>query len=158
MTDGCRTRRVRGGAPRLPGPASALLLHALLLLGAAVAGAGCASGSGGATGSAFREHLAAGREEAAAEAFEADSALHDDAEALFRAGLLYADPDAPVYRPGRAGELLRRLLERHPDSGHGPAARALLGLLGRADSLSRQIERLKAVDLGRPAADSTPPR
>lgn len=112
--------------------------------------AGCASSAG-----PFREHYEAGRLEAAAEAFEADSSLHDDAGALFRAGLLYGTPGSPVYDPAQAVERLRRLLELHPEDDRSREARSVLRLLTRADSLARQLERLKAVDLERPPADTT---
>lgn len=121
---------------------------ALLVLAAALGWAGCA------TGGAFREQVEAGRLEAAASTFEADSSLHRDEEALFRAGLLYADPGSPVHDPSAARRLLGRLLELHPDTGHRLAAGAVLGLLARRDSLARQLERLKAVDLDRPEPDT----
>ena len=120
----------------------------LVLLGGVWAG--CASSAG-----PFREHYEAGRLEAAAEAFEADSSLHDDAGALFRAGMLYGTPGSPVYDPSRAVERLGRLLELHPEHDRAREARTVLRLLTRADSLARQLERLKAVDLGGQPPDTT---
>ena len=138
-----------------PGRESAALgsrtaLGTVLMTVLCLAWAGCAS-----SGGPFREHYAAGRLEAAAEAFEADSSLHDEAGALYRAGLLYGTPGSPVYDPARAAEQLGRLLELHPEADRARGARTVLRLLTRADSLARQLERLKAVDLGGQPPDTT---
>lgn len=124
---------------------------AVLVAGALVA---CSS-------SPFHRHYEAGRYRQAVEAFRADSSLHDDEEALYRAGLLYASPDSPHYDPARAVETLQRLLERHPDARRRHEAGHLLALLaevrnlgGRVAELRDQLEKLKAVDLEEAPSDS----
>lgn len=140
----------RGHAPPAQRP-TALLAGAALL---AVALAGCST-------SPFHAHFEAGRHQEAVEAFRADSSLHDDEEALYRAGLLYASPDSPHYDPARAIDTLERLLELHPDTDRRPEVAHLLALLaevrslgGRVAELRDQIDKLKAVDLEESPADS----
>jgi tetratricopeptide (TPR) repeat protein len=108
---------------------------------------------------AFHRQFEAGDYHAAMETFRADSSLHDDEEALYRRGLLYALPSSPYYDPGRAREAYQELLERHPDTQHRLEADHLLGLLeeiqglgNRVSQLRTRLEQLKAVDL-----DETPP-
>lgn len=97
-------------------------------------------------------------------AFEADTALHSDERALYRVGLIYARPGGPAFRPDRARQRLGRLLELHPRSEYAPSARVVLDLIGRIDSLGRdlaalqeQLDRLKAVDLKPPPPPPPPP-
>lgn len=143
-----------------PRPGADLRKLAGLGAGAAVllAGtiAGCSSSSG-----PFHGHFEAGRYRQAMEVFRADSSLHDDEDALYRAGLLYASPDSPRYDPARATETLERLLDLHPGTDHRHEARHLLALLaevrslgGRVAELRDQLEKLKAVDLEEAPADS----
>lgn len=127
----------------------AAVLAAVLALGA------CATSGGSDGPSAFQRHYEAGRDSAAAAHFASDSALHRDADALFRAGLLFADPASPVYRPSAARIQFERLLELDPTLERERAARIYLELLERTDSLARQLEGLKEVDLDRPPADTT---
>lgn len=131
----------------LTGRAAALLT--VLAVGA------CSSSRGGTSQTDFERHLEAGRDSAAAEAFVADSTLHDDSDALFRAGLLFGDPASPAYDPAAARSQFRRLLEAEPSAKWERAARAYLRLYQRVDSLARQLEGLKGVDLDRPPADTT---
>lgn len=136
-----------------PGGLSAALAAAVL---AAVAA--CAS-------SGFHRHFEEERYERAVEVFEADSSLHDDAKALYRAGLLYGAPDAEAYDPARAVAALERLLRLHPGTDRRPEAERLLALLARIDSLDRevgelteQLRQLKAVDLEGTPSDTGGPR
>lgn len=130
-----------------------------LAAGAFAAGiAACAS-----TG--FHSHLEEQRYERAIQAFEADSALHDREDALYRAGLLYASPGTGTWDPARAVAALDRLLRLHADTDHRPAAERILALLDRLDSLDRtvaeldeQLRGLKAVDLEEPPSDTAGPK
>ncbi len=126
-----------------------VVLAAVLVLGA------CATSGGGDGPSAFQRHYEAGRDSAAAALFASDSALHRDAGVLFRAGLLFADPASPVYRPSAARTQFERLLALDPTPERERAARIYLELLERTDRLARQLEGLKEVDLDRPSADTT---
>lgn len=122
-----------------------------------LAAAGCASLGILPRTTEFDRHFEAGRFRAAVETFEADSALQRREDPLFRVALLYADPHEPFHDPERAGDLLRRLLELHPDTEHGPEARSLVALLDRLEKadartarLEEQLQRLKKVHLGQP--------
>lgn len=125
------------------------VLAAVLVVGA------CATSGSSDGPSDFQRHYEAGRDSAAAAHFASDSALHRDADAVFRAGLLFADPASPVYRPSAARTQFRRLLELEPILERERAARIYLELLARTDSLTRQLEGLKEVDLDQPSADTT---
>jgi TolA-binding protein len=75
-----------------------------------------------------------------------------------------AEPDAPhamlhlaviklvatgsLHDQAGAQNLLRRLVDRFPDSPERPTAEALLSLGNQADGLRRQLEELKRIDLG----------
>ncbi len=90
-------------------------------------------------------------------AFDADSSLHADEQALFRTGLIRAMPGRPTFSPARARTHLQQLLELHPESSHKGAAEVILELVGELDesaaalaALGEQLERLKAVDLKAP--------
>lgn len=164
---GDRAREGGEGGRRLPSSGAERLLprprDLAVLLGVAAL-LGCAGGLVGNRG-AFERHFEAGRYQAAIDTFEADSFLQRRETPLFRAGLIYADPRDPVYDPGRARELLTRLLELHPETAHRHEARALLALVERAREaddraarLQEQLRRLKKVHLGRPSDTSSVPR
>lgn len=80
-----------------------------------------------------------------------------DAEGrAWRATLERARPGGEDFDPEAAGEALRSLLERYPESRYRPEAVTLLALLELAERnrtalavLRRQLEQLKAVDLSR---------
>lgn len=142
------------GEPPGLGAGAAALLGAGAL---AAAVAACATSS-------FHRHVEAERYEAALEAFEADSSLHQEEDALYRAGVLYATPGSPGYDPARGLETLERLLRIHPATPHRREADRLLALLAEVDSLHRrvtelrdQLQQLKAVDLEASPADSAAP-
>src|SRR5690625_5422464 len=62
--------------------------------------------------SRFDQHFEAGEYTAASRIFEQESALREDEDALFRAGLIYALPTSPVYDPARARALFDELIDR----------------------------------------------
>jgi hypothetical protein len=74
---------------------------AMLLASTAVLLGAC----GGARRSGFDDHLRAGRYTEAAAAFERDSALHDDPDALRRIADVHAVPRSPQWDPDRAARL-----------------------------------------------------
>lgn len=135
--------------PRLPGPLRTLAAAAL-----SVALAACAA-------SPFHRHFEAQRYHRAMDVFRADSSLHDDEEALYRVGLLYASPESPYFDPGRAQETFDRLLSRHPDGGRSREVRHIVALLeevqnlgSRVSALRDQLQKLKAVDLEESPSDT----
>lgn len=132
-------------------------IRSLAALAAAAVAVGCASTGGASSGeapSSFDRHYREGRDSAAAVAFASDSSLHEDADALFRAGFLFADPASPVYDPDAALTQFRRLMDVDAAPEQERAARAYLRIFRKADSLARQLEALKEVDLERPRADT----
>lgn len=126
----------------------AALARAALTGWTLLAAAGCASTE---LSSAFED----GRYDLAVKAYEAEPARYDDDRALFMAGVSYAVSPSDTRDTDRAEELLRRLLERYPDTPHGGEARRTLLLLERERAvdaqladLSRILEELKSVDVG----------
>jgi hypothetical protein len=91
----------------------------------ALAAAGCAS-------STLDRHFRAGEFSEVARAFEADSSLHAKPGALYRAGLVYALPESPVYDPDRALEVFDRLQTRHPEHSQREHVAQLIQLLRHA--------------------------
>jgi hypothetical protein len=101
----------------------------------ALAVAGCA-------GNRFDRHFAAGNFQEVARLFEADSSLHADPAALYRAGLAYALPESPVYDPDRALEVFDLLQARHPKHPQREHVAQLQQLLRLADlQQERQLSR-----------------
>jgi 5'-deoxynucleotidase YfbR-like HD superfamily hydrolase len=91
----------------------------------------------------------AGRYEEAAGVFRADTALHDQERALFRAALMHAMPESPVYDPSEARAELDRLLALYPETGFRTEATHLSGLL-RGIERQRQLadeERSRVAEL-----------
>lgn len=97
------------------------MMRRLLLLGL-LSSIGCATSS-------FDRHLAAGRWDEAAQSFRADSSLHNDPRALYRAALVFATPERDTFDPAAARELFNRLVTRHPRSQYAEPARHYIGLL-----------------------------
>lgn len=114
----------------------------LLLAAAALALSGCVGSLFGGGGS-FGSHFQSGRYEQAIAAFERDSSLHRRESALYRVGLLRADRGEPYYDPARSRELLRRLLELHPETRHRWAAESVLALLRGVGTLEARLARLE---------------
>lgn len=131
----------------------------VLALSAAVTLTGaCASGGGQAAApSLFDVHYDVGAwAEAAAvfESSESDADARADDWTLYRAGLIYAHPDADVFDPERAQQVLGSLVEWYPESRYAPSASAVRGLvaaLGRSsravEALREQLDQMKKVDL-----------
>jgi len=71
----------------------------------------------------------AGMYERAAEVYRSDSTLHRSERALYRAGMMHALPESPVYDPGLAREEFDRLLLLHPGTGHRARVEHLRALL-----------------------------
>jgi hypothetical protein len=114
--------------------ARALIVAGLLALPLA---GGCASGS------ALDRPFAAGELAEVARIFEADSSLHLQEGALFRASLAYALPESGAYHPERALKNLDRLLTLFPGTTHRPHALQLRQLLHEV----REAERRQSAEV-----------
>lgn len=96
--------------------------------------------------------------------YDASPELQSDGGATFLAGIAAALPGHPAHDRARARRLFERLLAEHPSTGHRPAVELVLGLLtSDVDQrrtiarLSRELEQLKAIDLGvEPSPDPEP--
>lgn len=142
-----------------------LAATAVAAVAAACAGAGR---SPPASGVRFADAWAAGQLREAIEVFEADPDLARDPTVAFRAGLAYAHPANPARDPRRARELLRFVAESDPAGALSRDAESVMALLDaereqrlRSESLRRELDALKAIDLdggARPATDSTEAR
>lgn len=88
----------------------------------------------------FDRFFEEGRFEAAARAFDADSALHEQERALYRAGLVHGLPESPAYEPARAQRELERLLTLYPRTEYREEATRLLSLLLEVARLERTME------------------
>lgn len=99
--------------------------------------AGCAT-------SLFDQHFEQARYAAAAAAFEQDSSLHQDEEALFRAGLVRAFPSSPAFDPALALAHFSRLEELFPDSPHRIEALRLVALLEDRSRIQSELEMYRA--------------
>lgn len=110
----------------------------------------------------FDERLLAGDYESVLGIYAADTTLHGDERATYRAALAAAATGHPAHDPDRAAQLLGRLLERHPDTEHRFEAEVYLDILARERELratvrrlDRELQQLKAIDLGE-APDDQP--
>ena len=115
---------------------------AFALVAAVSLGAGCAPSS-------FHGHVSAGRWQAAAAAFAADTALTRDADAVFAGALLYGTPRRETWDPRRALELLELFTERFPGDPRRADALDRIALLRAVIDLDTELRALKAIDLGR---------
>jgi len=102
----------------------------------AVTAVGCSS--------AFDRSFNAGRYDEAIRVFAADSALHSQPDALYRAALAYATPDHRAYNPARARDLLASLLQRFPGNSNHREAVALFNLLESSERLERDGVRIES--------------
>lgn len=95
--------------------------------------AGCAA-------SLFDQHFEQGRYEAAAAAFQQDSALHRDERSLFRAGLVHAFPSSAAFDPSLALYYFARLDALFPDNPYRVQANRIGALLEDRARLEEQLE------------------
>lgn len=91
--------------------------------------------------------------------YAADTALHYDESATYRAALAAAVSGHPAHDTARATRLLHRLLERHPDTERRFEVEVYLDVLAREREqaatirrLDSELQQLKAIDLGRAPA------
>lgn len=103
----------------------------------------------------MEERLLAEDWEGVVAAYAADSALHADEEATYRAALASAMSGHAAHDPRRAERLFRRLLEEHPHTSYRLEVALFLDLLSRQQELratvgrlDRELQQLKAIDLG----------
>lgn len=112
-----------------------------------------ALGSAACASSQFDRYFDDRRYTEAAQEFEGDPALYDNDKSLYRAGVMHALPDSPVYQPNVARNLFARLLDAFPGSSHAVEARSMLSLLdemnridegaaNRQHELERQVTEL----------------
>lgn len=111
--------------------------HQIALL--ALVAAGCAP-------SLFQRHLDAHRWTEAAEAFAADPRLAQNSQALYRAAVLHATPETPVYHPARARRLLEALIEHHPRGADREAALRLLPLIAALERTEALEQRRRTLE------------
>ncbi len=116
-----------------------------------------------ASGGSMEDRLLSGDYAGALALFAADSSLHTDEDALYRAGLAAAMSGHPGHDPRRATRLFRQLLELHPDTEHRLSAELHLEMIARErdlrtinDRLERELRQLKAIDLGQEPEESDP--
>ncbi len=67
-----------------------------------------------------------------------------EAHALYRLALIYSRPDSPLRDDDAAAELLRRVLQDHPDSRYVPQATLILDLQRQASQLREMSDELAA--------------
>lgn len=108
----------------------------------------------------FDERMLAGDYESVLAIYAVDTTLHTNERATYLAALAAARAGHPGHDPDRATELFGRLLERHPDTEHRFEAEVYLDVLARerelratVQRLDRELQQLKAIDLGQAPAD-----
>lgn len=106
------------------------------------------------TGS-MEERLLAGDYAGVVAAYWADSTLHDDETAMFRAGLASAMPGHRAHDRRRAIALFTDLIGLYPGSEFRPSVALYLRLMEQENDLratidrqDRELKQLKAIDLG----------
>lgn len=109
------------------------------------------------------ERMAAGDYEGVLAAYAADSTLRHDEGATWRAGLAAATSGHPGHDLRAAQRLFERLLEEHPDTARRPEAELLIEMIARERELrtaigrlDRELNQLKAIDLGQQPAGEEP--
>lgn len=88
----------------------------------------------------FDRYFEEGRFDEAARAFDADSALHEQERALYRAALIHGLPESPAYDPARSRRELERLLTLHPRTEFREEATRMLALLLEVERLQWAVE------------------
>ena len=123
--------------------------------GAPAAGTAETDDAAPAPASSFDERLLAGDYESALAIYAADTTLHADEDATYRAALAAAMSGHPAHDPDRATRLLNRVLESHPDTERRFEIEVYLDVLAREQAgsatirrLDRELQQLKAIDLG----------
>jgi hypothetical protein len=103
----------------------------------------------------MRELYEAGDYAGTVRAFLADTTLANQDLAVFRAAMASAMPGHSAHQPVRALALFNRLVAEFPDSDYLTEARLLSDLLveaeelrGQNDRLMKELEQMKAIDLG----------
>lgn len=111
-------------------------------------------------GVSFDERLLAGDYEGMLAIYAADSTLHSDEHATYAAALAAARSGHSAHDPARAAQLFDRVLEHHPDTSRRFEIEVYLDLLTRERDLrasvrrlDRELQQLKAIDLGQVPAD-----
>jgi hypothetical protein len=96
-------------------------------------------------------------------AYWADSTLHADQDAIFRAGVASAMPGHRAHDRRRAVALFTRLVDLYPGSDRRPIVALYLRLLEQENDLratidrqDRELKQLKAIDLGVQPPDEQP--
>ena len=107
--------------------------------------------------------MRAGDYEGVLAAYAADSTLHTNEDATYRAGVAAAMSGHPGHDPSRAAALFERLLREHPDTSRRLEIELYLDLLAREQDLratvgrlDRELKQLKAIDLGKAPEDGKP--
>jgi hypothetical protein len=90
--------------------------------------------------SVFDKHFEQGRYVAAAAAFDQDSSLHRDEQALFRAALVRAFPSSPAFDPTLALAHFAHLEALFPDNPHRIEALRIVALLEDRARLQSALE------------------
>lgn len=111
----------------------------------------------------MEERMHAGDYEGVLAAYAADSTLHTNEDAMYRAGVAAAMSGHPGHDPRRAATLFDRLLRDHPDTARRLEVELYLDLLARSRDLratigrlDRELKQLKAIDLGQAPENAEP--
>jgi len=138
-----------------PGSEAATPASASEQPGAPPAGTAEADDAVPAPASSIDERLLAGDYEGVLAIYAADTTLHADEDATYRAALAAAMSGHPAHDPARATRLMNRVLERNPDTERRFEIEVYLDVLAREQAgsatirrLDRELQQLKAIDLG----------
>lgn len=103
----------------------------------------------------MEERLLAGDYAGVVAAYWADSTLHADETAMFRAGIASAMPGHRAHDRRRAISLFTDLVDLYPGTAYRPSVALYLRLLDQQselrvtiERLDRELKQLKAIDLG----------
>jgi len=111
----------------------------------------------------MEERLRAGDYGTVLATYAADSTLHTNEDATYRAGVAAAMSGHPGHDPRRASNLFERLLREHPNTSRRLEIELYLDLLSQnrdlrstIGRLDRELKQLKAIDLGQAPEDGRP--